>query len=186
MGSVIRCQDTRMTGVLGCSEIRVVSVRCVDDVEKQYLGDKVSSSSSRFADPGVEKTACSLCCKTFRSSRLLASHKCGGLYTCRVCTKVFITSGDLAKHIQRQHECDICHSMFPRENLRSHMRTHAGEKRFECGVCHKRFTYCGVLNRHVACHTGERQYSCYVCQKRFVKLTHLKIHMHTHGGQKPY
>ena len=55
-------------------------------------------------------------------------------------------------------------------SLVKHMKTHAGEKPYECT---ERSTH-------------EKQYVCGTCEKRFQKFSHLTAHMRTHTGEKPY
>ncbi|CAL9704052.1 unnamed protein product [Knipowitschia caucasica] len=76
----------------------------------------------------------------------------------------------------------------------------AGEKKFQCNVCNKKFERKQHLQNHVRIHTGENPYStapatkktveerfqCSICKKRLWSKYGLDVHVRTHTGERPH
>ena len=61
-------------------------------------------------------------------------------------------------------------------------RWHTGERAFLCSWLHcgKRFSRSDELHRHVRTHTGDRRFECVDCGRRFTRSDHLQKHARTH------
>lgn len=61
----------------------------------------------------------------------------------------------------------------------------AGEKKYSCEVCGRRFTQEATVRAHMAVHTGERPYECPFCEAKFAQKSNLRGHvarLHPMGG----
>ncbi|KAI9676698.1 MAG: hypothetical protein M1822_008261 [Bathelium mastoideum] len=67
-----------------------------------------------------------------------------------------------------------------RENVKAHIQTHLGDRRYKCGDCQKRFVRSHDLKRHLKIHSGERPYLC-LCGGGFTRHDALTRHR-TRGG----
>ena len=54
------------------------------------------------------------------------------------------------------------------------------EARWECEICHKRFTRQSIKKDHVDAHYGERRHACETCGKRFTRSNDRNRHRRTH------
>ncbi|XP_064463844.1 zinc finger protein 596-like [Ornithodoros turicata] len=65
----------------------------------------------------------------------------------------------------KRHWCGFCgYSSYYKARLKTHERTHTGERPYVCHVCFRAFSQNDALHRHSkAVHEGQRNYLCSVC-----------------------
>ncbi|GFV52577.1 protein glass [Trichonephila clavipes] len=120
------------------------------------------------------------------------SNSSGKMNLCRICGKTYARPSTLKTHMrthsgERPYRCITCHKSFSQAaNLTAHIRTHSGEKPFRCQVCDRRFSQSSSVTTHMRTHSGERPYRCYMCKKSFSDSSTLTKHLRIHSGEKPY
>ncbi|KAL2410972.1 hypothetical protein ABEF95_003672 [Exophiala dermatitidis] len=95
-----------------------------------------------------------------------------------------ITLDDIAQFIEGPDPSDNkwvckydgCNKRFGRkENIKSHVQTHLGDRQFRCGHCNKCFVRGHDLKRHAKIHTGTKPYPC-LCGNSFARHDALTRH----------
>uniref|UniRef100_A0A8C0FDG4 Uncharacterized protein n=1 Tax=Bubo bubo TaxID=30461 RepID=A0A8C0FDG4_BUBBB len=106
------------------------------------------------------KYSCNTCEQLFSTHQNLRQHRLAVHsdewgFACVFCDKRFKRQKDINDHIRRVHEkkqdpqsCPYCDKVISSKSLVFHMRTHTGEKPYECGICHSKFAQPSQLKIH--------------------------------------
>lgn len=98
-------------------------------------------------------------------------------------TETGITMDDISQYItgpnkERRWSCTFeeCGREFGRkENIKSHVQTHLGDRQYQCPVCRKCFVRQHDLKRHAKTHSGDKPYLCR-CGNDFARQDALTRH----------
>nr|XP_037867743.1 zinc finger protein 43-like [Bombyx mori] len=172
--------------------------------ETRFLNNEAYRTHSLSCNKSASMpgAACAHCGRSFDSRPSLREHllethgnkKNDKLYPCTKCKKTFARASRRGAHYRRAHAaqrapavvCERCGKALPNTTiLRYHMRTHTGERPFQCPDCPKGFVKQSSLKSHSTVHTSERSFACELCPKTFKWRSGLRTHQQTvHFGIK--
>ncbi|XP_055992342.1 zinc finger protein 324A isoform X1 [Sorex fumeus] len=154
------------------------------------IGTATTWHGPRRLSPGQEPATWDNLGEVFQTGTdLLSGEKA---FECRACSKVFVKSSDLLKHLrthtgERPYECAQCGKAFSQtSHLTQHQRIHSGETPYTCSACGKTFRHSSSLVRHQRIHTAEKAFHCSECGKAFSHGSNLSQHRKIHAGGRPY
>ena len=83
------------------------------------------------------------------------------------------------------HKCNKCDFICSRaDKLRTHFKTHSGEKPNKCKQCKYASSRTDMLRIHLKMHDGEKLNKCNQCDFASSQADHLSTHLKTHCGEK--
>lgn len=92
------------------------------------------------------------------------------------------TFGKLHPKPKATFECKFCEKSFSQPvYLKTHIRSHTGEKRYHCNDCDETFEQYRALVSHKKTH---RSFTCELCGKSVASEARLNDHLKSHTGQK--
>ena len=83
------------------------------------------------------------------------------------------------------NKCNQCdYASFYASVLRTHLKTHSGEKSNKCNQCDYASFYGSALRTHLKTHSGEKSNKCNQCDFASSYESSLSRHLKTHIGEK--
>ena len=131
---------------------------------------------------GEKPFRCDECDKSYISSEGLKGHKLR-----HAINEGTLTEGQKKILEDMKVPCELCGLLLANTaTLRSHIKSHSGNKDYECTQCGKTYiTKRGLESHDSVIHLGNKNYPC-SCGKLFGRMSTLKVHEMTHTGKLPF
>ncbi|XP_045539760.1 gastrula zinc finger protein XlCGF26.1 [Papilio machaon] len=145
------------------SEKKFYCVECDKSFKSENTLKQHLKLTARHVNPSELQYLCTQCDRRFGIKRDLERHMNRihlniRPYKCDLCEKAFNNSWCVKKHKKISHEgykrpyifpCTMCDKIFDQKSiLKSHIRTHTGERPFQCTICPAKFTQSSSLGTH--------------------------------------
>ena len=83
--------------------------------------------------------------------------------------------------VVKSNKCNQCdYASSHAGHLKTHLKTHSGEKLNKCNQCNFASSQAGHLSRHLKTHNGEKSNKCNQC----AQTGNLRAHFKIHSGEK--
>lgn len=87
---------------------------------------------------------------------------------------------------EKPFQCNICNNKFTQKSyLKVHTVIHSGEKPFQCAICGYKCSCKRYLQGHKLVHSLEKSFRCTICNSSFFQKNSLEVHNLIHTGEKP-
>ncbi|XP_062558683.1 zinc finger protein 391-like [Armigeres subalbatus] len=173
------------------SEISIENIGVHEEIETCETNHQQPTSESDNSTPAVNGHQVPID-RLFDQSSPDEPSKATEGYECNVCSKRFDERRKLARHMESHSQCRLkCEQcgifLKSRSSLNSHRQRHQQGKRFECGVCQKRFAGAKDLKTHQKVHDEQAErFTCDQCGKDFGRIYTLLDHQRLHSGKEVF